>query len=326
MNLGAASAAERGELLPSRGSFSGGGGGSSAPLAPPGGAAASRGHSCLLQVCRVFNFLTALCALLCALAFGMAIVVRGEATSKVGGAGWTRGGWGGPALAFCWQHARSCGAGRGRAQGARACGLLIGFAPQQCAAARQLLRPLTNPVVPTGDAHSVSLASSLSPASNNLQDAYFVSGQAVRAFGIGIALLIVMVRHGWAWGAVAGGLHPRATVAHAGAWPSWQMTAAATGGLGRIGGRPQHSGSTHSCLPPLPQVETEWPRFLALVPLLDAWLGRGVLQVLRADRRGRCRASGQRSTAAQRVMRRGQERGTCGSAAPALPCPPGCSP
>lgn len=26
-------------------------------------------------------------------------------------------------------------------------------------------------------------------------------------------------------------------------------------------------------------VETEWHRFLALVPLLDAWLGRGILQV-----------------------------------------------
>lgn len=84
MNVGAASAAERGELLPSRGSFSGGG--SSAPLAPAGGrAGGGRGHSCLLQICRVFNFLTALCALLCALAFGMAIAVRGEATSKVRG-------------------------------------------------------------------------------------------------------------------------------------------------------------------------------------------------------------------------------------------------
>ncbi len=83
MNVGASSAAERGELLPSRGSFSGGG---SAPLAPPAGRApASRGHSCLLQVCRVFNFLTGVCALLCALAFGMAITVRGEAASKVRG-------------------------------------------------------------------------------------------------------------------------------------------------------------------------------------------------------------------------------------------------
>ncbi|KAI7837415.1 hypothetical protein COHA_008782 [Chlorella ohadii] len=132
MNVGASSAAERGELLPSRGSFSGGG---SAPLAPPAGRApASRGHSCLLQVCRVFNFLTGVCALLCALAFGMAITVRGEAASK---------------------------------------------------------------------------------------DAYFISGQAVRVFGIGIALLIVLV-------------------------------------------------------------ETEWPRFLSLVPLLDAWVGRGVLQVFEA--------------------------------------------
>lgn len=83
MNVGAASAAERGELLPSRGSFSGGGG-SSAPLAAPGGrSSGSRGHSCLLQICRVFNFLTGLCAVLCALAFGMAIAVRGEAASKV---------------------------------------------------------------------------------------------------------------------------------------------------------------------------------------------------------------------------------------------------
>lgn len=93
MNVGAASTAERGELLPSRGSFSGGGG-SSAALATPGSrSAGSRGHSCLLQVCRVFNFLTGLCALLCALAFGMAIVVRGEAASKVrlrggGGQAW----------------------------------------------------------------------------------------------------------------------------------------------------------------------------------------------------------------------------------------------
>lgn len=29
-------------------------------------------------------------------------------------------------------------------------------------------------------------------------------------------------------------------------------------------------------------VETEWQRFLALVPLLDAWLGRGVLQACAA--------------------------------------------
>ena len=36
-------------------------------------------------------------------------------------------------------------------------------------------------------------------------------------------------------------------------------------------------------------VETEWPRFLALAPLLEAWLGRGVLQAgaLRGRERGR---------------------------------------
>ena len=50
------------------------------------------------------------------------------------------------------------------------------------------------------------------------QDAYFYSGQAVRVFGIAIALLIVLV-------------------------------------------------------------ETEWHRFMHLVPLLDAWLGRGILHV-----------------------------------------------
>ena len=55
------------------------------PVCRPPGAGTGRGHSCLLQICRVFNFLTALCALLCALAFGMAIAVRGEATSKVRG-------------------------------------------------------------------------------------------------------------------------------------------------------------------------------------------------------------------------------------------------
>jgi hypothetical protein len=40
----------------------------------------------------VFNFLTALCALLCALAFGMAMWVRGEAPAKVGRAGKEGGG------------------------------------------------------------------------------------------------------------------------------------------------------------------------------------------------------------------------------------------
>ena len=56
------------------------------------------------------------------------------------------------------------------------------------------------------------------PASYFRQDAYFYSGQAVRVFGVAIALLVVLV-------------------------------------------------------------ETEWRRVLQLVPLLYAWLGRGVLQV-----------------------------------------------
>lgn len=119
---------ERAELLPSTAP---GLGGTSAALAAP---RHTRTHDCLLHACRVFNFLTALCALLCALAFGMAMWVRGQAPIK---------------------------------------------------------------------------------------DAYFVSGQAVRVFGIGIAALVVLV-------------------------------------------------------------ETEWHRFLALVPLLDAWLGRGILQVFAA--------------------------------------------
>ena len=172
MNLGAASAAERGELLPSRGSFSGGGG-SSAPLAPPGGrgAAGSRGHSCLLQVCRAFNFLTALCALLCALAFGMAIVVRGEATSKVGGEG------------------------EGRVRVGRPCTSLLD--PCQLDSRCLPATAATQQPLPggslTGPSHqSHTLLPSYRPP--HRQDAYFVSGQAVRAFGIGIALLIVMVR------------------------------------------------------------------------------------------------------------------------------------
>ncbi|EFN53987.1 hypothetical protein CHLNCDRAFT_135951 [Chlorella variabilis] len=118
-----ASDAERQDLLP--GSLSAAGG-SSAP--PPGGG------DCLLHICRVFNFLTSVCALLCALAFGMSMWVRGDATVK---------------------------------------------------------------------------------------DAYFYSGQAVRVFGIAIALLIVLV-------------------------------------------------------------ETEWHRFMHLVPLLDAWLGRGILHIFEA--------------------------------------------
>ncbi|KAL4420048.1 hypothetical protein ABPG77_007487 [Micractinium sp. CCAP 211/92] len=119
---------ERAELLPGTGP---GLGGTSAALAAQ---RQTRTHDCLLHACRVFNFLTALCALLCALAFGMAMWVRGPASMK---------------------------------------------------------------------------------------DAYFISGQAVRVFGIGIAALVVLV-------------------------------------------------------------ETEWHRFLALVPLLDAWLGRGILQVFEA--------------------------------------------
>lgn len=58
----------------------------------------------------------------------------------------------------------------------------------------------------------------LTPTPSSLQDANFYSGQALRAFGIGIAVLVAMV-------------------------------------------------------------ETEWPSFLAWAPLLEAWLGRGVLQV-----------------------------------------------
>ncbi|KAL4440625.1 hypothetical protein ABPG75_003626 [Micractinium tetrahymenae] len=120
---------ERTELLPGTAPSLGG---TSAPLAVA--PRRSRTHDCLLRTCRVFNFLTALCALLCALAFGMAMWVRGQAPIK---------------------------------------------------------------------------------------DAYFVSGQAVRVFGIAIAALVVLV-------------------------------------------------------------ETEWHRFLTLVPLLDAWLGRGILQIFEA--------------------------------------------
>lgn len=69
---------ERAELLPSTAP---GLGGTSAALAAP---RHTRTHDCLLHACRVFNFLTALCALLCALAFGMAMWVRGQAPIKVG--------------------------------------------------------------------------------------------------------------------------------------------------------------------------------------------------------------------------------------------------
>ncbi|PSC67616.1 Golgi apparatus membrane TVP15 [Micractinium conductrix] len=118
---------DRAELLP----FGGPGvGSSSAPLGGP----PHRGHDCLLSFCRAFNFVTGLCAVLCALAFGMAMWVRGEAPTK---------------------------------------------------------------------------------------DPYFYSGQAVRLFGIGIAGMVLLV-------------------------------------------------------------ETEWRRWLELVPLLESWLGRGVLQIFEA--------------------------------------------
>ena len=64
-------------------------GSSSAPLGGP----PHRGHDCLLSFCRAFNFVTGLCAVLCALAFGMAMWVRGEAPTKVCGGGvWGGGG------------------------------------------------------------------------------------------------------------------------------------------------------------------------------------------------------------------------------------------
>lgn len=152
------------------------------------------------------------------------------------------------------------------------------------------------------------------PPSLLLQDAYFVSGQAVRVFGIGIALLIVLVRQ-------EDGLHPavlgrmlvllvptlcacaagrKCTAQHAQASchaPSahaLMLTAprcAAPPALLRVepmcmselsgfcGITVVHSPA-QCCLPcPSLQVETEWQRFLSLVPLLDAWMGRGVLQV-----------------------------------------------
>lgn len=54
-------------------------------------------------------------------------------------------------------------------------------------------------------------------------------------------------------------------------------------------------------LPPCPraQVETEWPRFLSLVPLLDSWMGRGVLQV-RTERVAGCLQMWSSRTAAAR--------------------------
>lgn len=44
-------------------------------------------------------------------------------------------------------------------------------------------------------------------------------------------------------------------------------------------------------------VETEWHRFLALVPLLDAWLGRGILQVGTAPPLGRAKSAGRPAAA-----------------------------
>lgn len=104
------SASDRADLLPGRGS------GSSAPLAAP----RSRGHDCLLHVCRIFNAITGLCALLCAMAFGMAMWVRSEASERVrcwagAGARWVLGAVLGACLvlrrrlpwlvACCWRHA-----------------------------------------------------------------------------------------------------------------------------------------------------------------------------------------------------------------------------
>lgn len=72
------STSERSDLLPGRGA---GDSSSSAPLGP---LRTSRGHSCLLHICRMFNAITGLCALLCALALGMAMWARGDASAKVG--------------------------------------------------------------------------------------------------------------------------------------------------------------------------------------------------------------------------------------------------
>ena len=178
---------DRQDLLPSHLSPSAslgglGSGGAGGPLAAP-----SRGADCLLHACRVLNFLTSLCALLCALAFGMAMWVRGDAPVKVGwgggGLGWGWGGWLASQVLACLPPAAAFAA---------------------CAST-----------------HTACPAPPSLPLPLNLwrqQDAYFYSGPAVRVFGIAIALLVVLV-------------------------------------------------------------ESEWRRVLQLVPLLDAWLGRGVLQV-----------------------------------------------
>ncbi|KAL4852839.1 hypothetical protein ACK3TF_006106 [Chlorella vulgaris] len=96
---------ERQDLLPTHGPLSAAPGGSTVGLVE-----GRRSGDCLLYVCRMVNVLTAMCALLCALAFGMAWWVRGDAPAK---------------------------------------------------------------------------------------DPYFYSGQAVRVFGIGLALLIVLVEAEW---------------------------------------------------------------------------------------------------------------------------------
>lgn len=151
------------------------------------------------------------------------------------------------------------------------------------------------------------------PPSLVFQDAYFVSGQAVRVFGIGIALLIVLVRQEALHPAVLGRMlvllvptlcacaagskctAKRAQAScHAPSAHALMLTAprcAAPPALLRVepmcmselsgfcGITVVHSPA-QCCLPcPSLQVETEWQRFLSLVPLLDAWMGRGVLQV-----------------------------------------------
>ena len=206
---------ERADLLPGRG------GSSSAPLAAR---PASRGHDCLLHACRVFNAITGLCALLGALAFGMALGVRGVAAERV--RSWGRQGRAGWVWVLGAGHGVSCRRRLVRAAplaGCCACGTLAALRgsvagdrqkaavlPAPCPAPRSASR-LTAP-------HPHPHHTSPYPIAATAQGPYFWSGQAVRAFGIGIALLIVAI-------------------------------------------------------------ETEWPRFLALAPALEAWLGRGVLQV-----------------------------------------------
>jgi hypothetical protein len=69
---------ERQDLLPTHGPLSAAPGGSTVGLVE-----GRRSGDCLLYVCRMVNVLTAMCALLCALAFGMAWWVRGDAPAKV---------------------------------------------------------------------------------------------------------------------------------------------------------------------------------------------------------------------------------------------------